>query len=710
MVCKNCGQQNAPTDVFCTHCGTLLAVNANERIVADCPVCNLENDITDKYCFRCGSSLKKASVRKISVGPAVSVPVQQAVAVPVQQEASVAESEESRPVMSKTLFEPVSYAQPVVETPVAETVQADYPETEEDAFAAFTPSVKKPRVSCPHCGAKNDADAMYCRDCAQSMTIPKRKKLADIPDGDFEEKKIKKSSKKKASVPALLLKKVLQGKKKTPTTKKTKRTTKKQKSLPVKNLAMIAVVLIAAVLVIFAGASIADSGNSDFIYDKHDFRFDFSAGTGSFSLFVNGESVGSLPAKDVPVTVYYDLNNTCGVFALPVQENGAAATAVYYFDKNGMTRLLDNVNSVIYLSAEGTAMLYIDSKAALSLYNIEEQTNVTIAENGKYVSGAYAISPDGEYVMYCFRNDSKTNTVCAYSNGEHKEICTSGVPVAITNGGKQVYYLTVLNNTYDFYSTSFKKPAKFNKIASSVYASSIKLNQDMSEILFSLIDGSTYYSKAGKQAERITAASLYPVMCNVVNFKNCSGIATVYGMQDFFDSFWIGERGLYVALKGHEPRMLVANMLDYDISTDGQTLTYADADGKLYIRNLKTIEDDAAALAENVTAVSVTGNGESVYYINSVLALCSVNDAGESILIDQNVDGIKCSEKSVFYKSVSRTQEYAVSICSNGKEGKLISNSVQSFLISDGCVYYTSGDGQHLYYSKNGTRNFKQLY
>ncbi len=698
MLCKNCAQQNAPTDVFCTYCGSLLALNDNEKIVVDCPVCKIENAASDKYCLKCGSSLKKATVRKLSFDVPVAAPV---------VESAVAETEESKPVLSKPLFE-----QPVV----PEVAVTDRPvfDLQPDVNSAFdldlsaTVQNKKPRVACPHCGVKNDADAMYCRDCAQSMTIPKRRNEPNITAPKTKKKATAK--KKKPSLATMVVKKVFSGKKADKKNNVKTKAPKKKRALPVKQIGILAVALIAAVFVIFVGSRVAASSSSDFVYDTHDFRFDFSAGTGSFSLFANGKNVGSLAAKEVPGTVYYDLNSTCGVFTVPVQENGAASTAVYYFDKNGMTRLVDSVNSVIYLSAKGTALLYIDSNAALALYMIDTNTKITIAENGEYVSGAYAISPDGEYVMYCYRNESNTNSVCAYGRGEYKDICTSGVPVAITNGGKQVYYLTVLNNTYDFYVTTFKKPTKFSKIASSVYASSIKLNQDMSEILFSLIDGSTYYSKSGKQAERITAATVYPVMCNVVNFKNCSGIATIYGMKDFFDCFWIGERGLYVAMKGNEPRMLVANMLDYDVSVDGKKLVYADADGKLYIRELKRIDEDVVGLAENVTAVAITGNGESVYYLNSVLSLCSVNNSGESILIDQNVDGIKCSDNGVFYKSVSRTQEYSVSYCSNEKEGKLISNSVQSFLISDGCVYYTSGDGQHLYYSKNGTRNFKQLY
>lgn len=702
MVCKNCGQQNAPTDVFCTYCGTLLALNDNEKIVVDCPVCGHENESSDKYCFKCGSSLKKASVRKVSFGP---------VRVTMEQSPAVAETEEAKPVVNKPVYEPVSVAQPSLSDALFADSALPATDPLEDAVDSFAAPVrqKKPRVVCPHCGVKNDADAMYCCDCAQSMTPPRRKDKEVPAKKQASSAKKSAKGKKKPTLAQMVIKKLFGKKKKKTAAKATvKPKTAAKKKIPFAQIGIVAAALV--VLVLVAAGIGAVSGGSDYVYDADDFRFDFSAGTGSFTLFANGKAVGSLASKDVPDTIYYNLDNSCGVFAVPLQENGAAATAVYYFDEDGMTRLMDTVNSVIYLSADGSALLYIDSNAALSLYMIESQTNITIAENGKYVSGAYAISPDGEAVLYCYRNESNTNSVCAYYNGEYKDICTSGVPVAVTDGADKIYYLTVLNNTYDFYMTTFKKPAKFNKIASSVYASSIKLNYDMDEILFSLIDGSTYYSKGGKQAERITSASVYPVMCNFVNFKNCSGIATVYGMDNFFDCFWLGERGLYVAMKGHEPRMLVANMTDFDISADGETLVYVDADGNLFIRELANVDEDASAVAENVTAVAVTGNGNSVYYLNSVLALCSVNAAGESVLIDQNVDGIKCTEKGVFYKSVSRTQEYAVSYCSNEKQGKVISNSVQNFLISDGCVYYTSGDGQHLYYSKNGTRNFKQLY
>ncbi|MBR6781398.1 MAG: hypothetical protein IKM24_10340, partial [Clostridia bacterium] len=67
-------------------------------------------------------------------------------------------------------------------------------------------------------------------------------------------------------------------------------------------------------------------------------------------------------------------------------------------------------------------------------------------------------------------------------------------------------------------------------------------------------------------------------------------------------------------------------------------------------------------------------------------------------------------EDGVYYKNTSVTQDYKLNFCSNAKSGKEVCDSVLSFQISDGCAYYTTGDGQHMYYSKDGDRSFKQLF
>lgn len=709
MVCSNCGRQNAPGDRICVYCAAPLA-GADDKII--CPTCKAENSATERYCIKCGSLLIKTgrppappeppkpaytyrtTVRKLDPMPQSTVRTPAAKQVPAQP----------APAKPATPAPAVSVTDPVASFSAQDVAQMD---------ALATLLASKNAVVCSYCGSVNaqaDGDCCVCGEPLVREDSSTKAKETPAEPPKAEPKQKKQSSEKpkdKPQIPlhVLIFRKVFGlGK------KKDAEKGKKGFRLPDKKFLFAAVAVVLAVIIIFGAASSAGSSDA-FIYDAVDYKLFYSVGSGQAMLFANGKNVSAENAIEEPKTVYYDMNNSCGIYAMQVQKDAAMTTAVYYFDQKGAACILDSVNSVIYFSADGTAVLYIDSAAALSLYDIEKGISQKIAENGQYISGAFAISPDGDYVMYGYRNEAGTNSVCIFHDGEKKDVCSSGVPIAVSEGGKKVYYLTVLNNTYDFYVTSYRKPAKFTKIASGVYANAIKFNADLTQVLFTLLDGGTYYSKEGKQAQRIASSAMYPLVCNSVNFKSCSGLATVYGVEEFFDHFWIGENGLYYVESGEEPLMLVAGVKDYDLSYDADRLAYIDAEGRLFAVDRKSAADaKSAPFAENVTSVAVTGNGEDVYYINSANALCSLDKNGESVLIAQEVDGLMAAEDGVYYKNTSVTQDYKLNFCSNAKSGKEVCDSVLSFQISDGCAYYTTGDGQHMYYSKDGDRSFKQLF
>lgn len=706
MICNNCGQQNAPGSRICVSCAAPLAA-ADAKIT--CPTCKAENSSAERYCIKCGSLMVKAgrppappepkkpaytyktTVRSIDPMPQATVknaPANKNTAAP----ATVPAPAEKKPV-----------AEPKIDL-FAEPVFTQRDMAEMDALSAILSS--KNAVICSYCGAENENADGDCAVCGEPLYKEQKKSAKEEPKPAPKQKTAPAAGKKQLPLHVVVFRKVFGlGKKKDKDANN-----KKGFDLAGKKFILAAVAALLVVVLIIGIASAGGPKNS-FIYDEVDYKLIHSLGSGQAVLFANGKNVSEEPASEEPKTVFYDMYNTCGVYATPVQEGGVVTTAVYYFNKRGASRIINSVNSIIYFAADGSGLLYIDAAAALALYDVKKGESVTIAENGGYISGAFALSPDGEYVMYGYRNESGTNSVCIWHDGTKKEICSSGVPIAVSEGGKKVYYLTVLNNTYDFYVTTYRKPSRFTKIASGIYANAIKFNADLTEVLFTLLDGGTYYSKEGKQAERVASAAMYPLICNEVNVKSCSGLANIYGVGEFFDSFWIGENGLYYVDKGEEPLMLVAGVISYDLSYDGERLVYVDADGRLFIADRKSAAATKSPVAENVTAAAVTGNGEDVYYINSVNALCSVNDKNESVLISQNVDGIMCTEEGVYYKYVSAADApYALNYCSNAKSGNQIADSVQTFQISDGCAYYITGDGQHMYYSKNGNKSFKQLY
>ena len=709
MLCNNCGQQNAPGARICVACAAPLAAS-DAKI--NCPTCKAENSSAERYCIKCGSLLVKTGRP-----PAPPEPKKPAYTyrTTVRQLDPMPQANVKPPVANTYTQSPVSApVNTYTASPVSPTKTAEQKKKAEqmDALSALLSS--KNEVVCSYCGALNENADGDCAVCGEPLYKEEKRKEPEEPVVVQKPKPAPAKSKKQLPLHVVIFRKVFGlGKKKDAKKENKEPTTAKKKGfqLPDKKILIGAVAVFLALVLIIGVASSGGSSDNILIYDETDYKLFYSVGSGQALLYADGKNISAEPAAEEPKTVFYDMYGTCGIYTTPVQEGGVVTTAVYYFNAKGATRIINSVNSCIYLSADGSSLLYIDAAAALALYDVKTGESVTIAENGGYISGAFALSPDGDYVMYGYRNQSGTNSVCIWNNGEQKEICSSGVPIAVSEGGKKVYYLTVLNNTYDFYVTSYRRPAKFTKIASGIYANALKFNADLSEVLFTLLDGGTYYSKEGKQAQRVASTSMYPIICNSVNFKSCSGLATIYGVSEFFDNFWIGENGLYFVEAGEEALMLVAGVLDYDLSYDGERLVYADAQGKLFVADRKNAQSTKEPIAENVTAVAVTGNGKDVYYLNSVHALCCVNDKNESVLIAQDVDGIMCTEEGVYYKNIAaQGSPYALNFCSNAKSGKTVADSVLNFQISDGCAYYTTGDGQHMYYSKNGNRSFKQLY
>lgn len=722
MVCKNCGEQNAPGEINCRKCGAALSVSVQ---TIKCSACKTENAASEKFCIKCGTLLvtvgrppappepkKPAYMYRTTVRQ--RDPITPAAQPQQRADVPVARVQTVQPEMT-VRTEPVTAPPAVAETPRVQTERRPAVPVEELPPVQNTREEKeqlrslsslfagKNGVTCSFCGTVHTKKEEFCIACGEPLVSERKKTQKQKTEGRSAQQ-----SGKQVPLVSLVLKKIFGNKK---NAAPAKGTAKKSGKKPVLDPRIL--IIAACCIALFALGALFGSLRSDtkgLVYDAVDYNLQYALGSGTLHLYADGSEVDSEPAIAEPTSVYYDLHNSCGVFSMPIQENGVATNSVYYFNKQGITRIINSVNNVISFSAQGTAVLYVDANAALSLYTVKNGKTVVLAENGAYVSGAYALSPDGEYAMYCYRNEAGTNSVCVWHDGNRRDVCSSGVPIAVANEGKSVYYLTVLNNTYDFYLTTYKKPAKFTKIATGIYANALKFNSDLSEVLFTLLDGGTYYSKAGKQAKRVSSSSMYPILCNTVNYKSCSGLATVYGMEEFFDNFWIGESGLYYIEQGEDPVMVVAGVRSYDISDDGNKLAYADAEGKLFVKDRKSALENTASFAENVTAVAVTGDAEDVYYLNSVNALCSLDKNGNSTLVAQEIDGIMCSESGVYYKGVSPSEIYRLYYCSNGKSGKEIADSVKDFQIFDGCAYYTSGDGQHMYYSKNGNRSFKQLF
>jgi hypothetical protein len=413
----------------------------------------------------------------------------------------------------------------------------------------------------------------------------------------------------------------------------------------------------------------------------------------SIYAFYDYEKVYALIDNKTKVTIEGELHShnrsiddKAGIMLVDYEEYGGnlwyvSASGNFKIDEDVYAyKLSDSGNGIIYL----TDYDYNNDKATLYLYDITSKKREKISDEVLYYGNGNnftaTISPDGKSVSYTTFTDEYADDSVGYvkiNGGATKELGKNIYVVAISDGGKYIYYLKNSSNSTALYVKSGKNETKL--VSDFSNSSSLILNKDYSQIIFNN-DGKAYISKNAKDKEKINNSEInYLILPQYPQFtfsRESGAYIYVYGVHSFENTYAnAGSQTFYIDNKLEFTRISGANSAyDRVISADGKKMYYITSSNNLKVFNSTDKDEKEENIAEDVIRFVITKDEKTIYYVNT----------------DYELWGKKGNKKAE--KIADDVSEYYLA---------LSPNSNKLFFLAD------YGNYGELYYSNNGGKKIK---
>ena len=414
---------------------------------------------------------------------------------------------------------------------------------------------------------------------------------------------------------------------------------------------------------------------------------------------INSDTIMTLEGEEIVVdegisTLSYSADNSLVVvkdkedtlFVLDGTDLVEVATEVEYYD----------------ISAFGDSIAYVtdveERIGTLYLYNVAKDTSVIVAD--EVLAGDVVISADGKSVAYVtdceveedwFSYDV-TGTVYVSKNGkEGKEIAKEATPLAVSDGGKYVFYIKGEDKLY----------VNEDKLATGI-GSQVYFNQDCTELIFMEEDDTMYYAVKMKKPVKVKKgifSGLYApeeVVLASAYTADAEYRTSIYGVNSFNELLWCIDycEAYYVYDKGEETEKISGYLTNYQMSPNGKSMLYSN--GSQFI----ILEDFTKTGTENYVATGLTGYVSSfaasedfkvIYFYNmEEEELCYLKKE-EGVRITDDADSYVYSDKfGVVYFIEDDELFYATKNAKSVK--KVCGETVTSLYVLDGEVYFVQSD------------------
>lgn len=307
----------------------------------------------------------------------------------------------------------------------------------------------------------------------------------------------------------------------------------------------------------------------------------------------------------------------------------------------------------------------------LHLYQVSKAKDTTIDDDVYYTG--IVLSEDGKSVAYIGNCETdgwgsleKYSTFVSKNGKEGEKVSSDATPLALTNGGKHVFY--VKNGNLYMDETKLD-----SDISSTVY-----FNQDNTELIYTE-DGTTYYFTVKmKEPVKVKKGSFSGIYApdNAVQSRISSNSYYVchYGVESFNEQLWcIDSDAYYVYKKGQETEKLSSGVYNYQMSEKGNSILYMDGTKLVLV-------DDFTKSRDGETIIS----GLNYYYTSFVAS----KDLKTVYYYDEDEDELCYVKKG---------------------EGVRIADDVENFIYSDkyGVVYFIEDD--ELYYANKTSKSKKRI-
>ena len=419
---------------------------------------------------------------------------------------------------------------------------------------------------------------------------------------------------------------------------------------------------------------------------------------------------------------------------------------LYAVTKDGVERIAKDAEEA-YISVYGDYIIYTDEDGCGYSYNVKKGKKEKIS--GGFQLETAVVSPDGETVVF---NKYGDDSLYLYEDGNSEKIGSGLKAIAVSDNAKHLYAVEYLAEPtlpegvekpdssdyeeYDDYKKAYDeykehaekleeqmneyrefdiydvalyyvpkanedKAVKLEKHFNSI--SSVYFNSDFSEILYSNTDDETYYSKKGKDAERISKETLTPVCFysnDMIQYNmqaemlddNGSLLGKAY-LSDYsveMESEVLGAEYYsadlyYVDKKGNAERIdKDIDISSVNISDNGKKIYYLDGNRKLYVSDTET-GDDKERIGKDILSYVVEDDFSRVYAVDVDGNFYYISDDGEKERIDKQIKyfcnapggGVYCMDNdNKLYKA------------EKGEKGDRIAKDVEYIKSGNCCTYY----------------------
>lgn len=315
--------------------------------------------------------------------------------------------------------------------------------------------------------------------------------------------------------------------------------------------------------------------------------------------------------------------------------------SLYVLSGKKEEKIASDVNK-FKISADGTAISYItdyeDGTGTLYLRDLGKKEPKKVANNVVTYTD-FLLSPDGNTIAFVQENDD-THRLCLSVNGkEFETIGKNKDPLAVSNGGKYLYFI-------DDGKLYVKTRDDQQKLSAEFYGSFL-MNADCTEILFES-DGKTYLSRKGKEKEKILSQTMDEILLpdTVTVYTTATAVSDYYsvyrlGVLSFTNQVYKIDKGYYyIDSKLETHKVCDRGISDIHISDSGDTVLYSD-DGFLYKKT--SFEKESQPVAINtyqhyVYDFVTDGDLSGIYYVDSDDVLNYMSLKGKVTKIAEDID------------------------------------------------------------------------
>lgn len=350
-------------------------------------------------------------------------------------------------------------------------------------------------------------------------------------------------------------------------------------------------------------------------------------------------------------------------------------------------------NSIAYIAEEK------DGEGTLHLYNVSKKSDVVIDD--EVYAGDIVLSADGKSVLYIkdaeveggwfgYGGSVKGSLYVSKNGKEGEKIAKDANPIAVTDGGKHVFYMKDGEKLY-----------MDEKKLSSDSTSTFYFNDDYSEIIFVDDKYTQYFTVKMKDTVKVKKGSFSGIFApeDVVNATVSvgNGAYTVvsYGVDTFNEKLWSIDynEAYYVYKKGAETEKLSNYIKYYQMSENGKSMLYQNGGELLLISDITSSRsgERVAYGLYNSNGFEASKDLKDIYFYNDDEdELCFVKK-GEGVHIADDAEIFLYSDKyDVVYFIEDDELFYATTTAKSKKQ--VCGEEVTSVFEVGGDVYFTYKD------------------